>query len=200
MMKATDRFRRLSTQEGATLIEALVSILILSIGLLGIAGMQLNALAYQKSSWATHRTAELTGDIAERLRSNPMGATNGNYNYTAAYSTAKSATLSSNNCRTSGAACTTAQLANDDLAALFTKAQASLPGGAIRIEGTINTGFTVTTLYADKDYVSASGVPQAAPVCASGTSGIEWRNCCPSAAAVPDGVRCSRTLVVIPKL
>ena len=45
----------LGRQKGATLIEALVSILVLSLGLLGMAALQLNALGFQKSSVAVHR-------------------------------------------------------------------------------------------------------------------------------------------------
>ena len=184
-------------QKGATLIEALVSILVLSLGLLGMAGLQLNALSFQKSSWSTHRIAELTGDIGERIRANPTGATDGNYTYTATYSTAKTATITSNLCRTSVADCTTAQIANDDLSSWLLKAQNALPGGAARLEGDAINGFVVTALYADKEFINAAtGVPQASTVCSSALTGIAWRNCCPSAAAVPDGVRCFRTNII----
>ena len=71
---------RQKLQEGATLIEALISILIMSIGLLGIAGLQLNALSYQKNAWSTHRVAEVTNDLAERILANPTGAKNGGDN------------------------------------------------------------------------------------------------------------------------
>jgi type IV pilus assembly protein PilV len=183
-------------ERGATLIEALVSILVLSLGLLGMASLQANALAYQKSSWAIHRIAELTGDIAERIRANPLGATNNYYTYTANYTTAKAANITSNNCRTSGAACTTAQIAGDDLASWLAKAQAALPGGAVNLEGASNTGFIVTAMYMDKEFVNASGVLQSSTACTSTTSGIAWRNCCPAAAAVPAGVRCFRTDII----
>lgn len=186
-----------SKQSGATLIEALVSILLLSLGLLGIAGLQLNALAYQKSSWATHRIAELTADISERIRANPTAAVNGNYVYTSSYSTAKSEVITSNACRTSGSSCTTAQIANDDVAAWVAKSQAALPGGAVRLEGASNTGFTVTAMYLDKDFVNtATGAALASTTCSATSSGIDWRNCCPSAAAVPNGVKCSRANII----
>lgn len=184
-------------QAGATLIEALVSILVLSLGLLGMAGLQLNALSYQKSSWATHRIAELTGDIGERIRANPTAATDGNYTFTANYTTAKTATITSNLCRTSGADCTTSQIANDDLSSWILKAQNALPGGAARLEGNPTNGFIVTALYADKEFVNpATGVPQASSVCTAASAGIAWRNCCPAGAAVPDGVRCYRTNII----
>ena len=180
-------------QSGASLIEALVSILILSLGLLGLAGLQLNALAFQKSSWATNRVAELTGDIAERIRSNP-GAT---YAYIANYSTASTASPSISGCRTSGT-CNADQIALDDIGNWIIKAQTSLPGGAAMLQGDLATGFTVTAMYRDKDFVDPiTGAPSAAVACSAGLTGFEWRNCCPTPASAPPGTRCSRTFVLV---
>lgn len=200
-MKSTPHSPRIQQQGGATLIEALVAILVMSLGLLGLAGMQLSALAFQKSSWATHRIVELQGDIAERMRANPAGASNTNYIYTANYATAAAATLPSNGCRPAppavAPACTSVQIASDDLAAWLAKAQAALPGGAVRIEGASTTGYTATAMYMDKEFVDpTSGTAQASPTCTSSMTSIDWRNCCPSAASVPNGVRCSRTLIL----
>jgi type IV pilus assembly protein PilV len=184
-------------QKGATLIEALVSILILSLGLLGMAALQLNALSFQKSSAATHRIAELTNDISEKIRANPTAAKDGDYVYTATYTSAKSATMTSNLCRTSGVDCTTTNIANDDIRAWLMKSQTALPGGAVRLEGDVNNGFNITVMYQDKDFVDTStGVAQSSVSCTSATSGIAWRNCCPAAAAVTGGVRCYRTNLI----
>ena len=202
---------RQKLQEGATLIEALISILIMSIGLLGIAGLQLNALSYQKNAWSTHRVAEVTNDLAERILANPTGAKNGNYTYTADYDTGKAAAPVSNNCRTSGAFCTTAQIAADDIGDFIRKAQTSLPGGAAQVTGTPATGMVVTTMYMDKEFVSTSdeivasvlvpaGSLQSSAVCtvppAAPLTGMDWRNCCPPEAAAPAGVRCRRFNIV----
>ena len=181
---------RTKKQSGATLIEALVSILVMSLGLLGLAALQLNALSFQKSSWATHRISELVIDASERIRANPQGV----YTFANTYATAAATTgaPTSNNCRNSGADCTISQIINDDLSALATKAQTTLPGGAIRIDNLEPAGIVVTAMYRDKDFVNAAGVPQPSLVCATATAGVAWRNCCPAAAAVPNGVRCSR--------
>ena len=186
-----------SRQEGATLIEALVSILVLSLGLLGMAALQLNALSFQKSSVTIQRIAELTGDISEKIRANPIAANDGNYSYTATYSTAKTATMTSNLCRTSGADCTGAQLANDDIRSWLVKAQRALPGGAPRLEGDVINGYSITLMYQDKDFIDiATGAPQSSTACTSATTGVAWKNCCPAAAAVPNGVRCFRANII----
>lgn len=180
-------------QRGASLIEALVSILILSLGLLGLAGLQLNALAFQKSSWATNRVAELTGDIAERIRANP-GAS---YTYVNTYSTASSAAPSITGCRTSGT-CNADQIALDDIGNWLIKAQTSLPGGAAMLQGDLATGFTVTAMYRDKDFVDPiTGAPSTAVVCAANPTGFDWRNCCPAAASALPGTRCTRTFLLV---
>lgn len=171
----------------------MVSILIMSLGLLGIAGIQLNAIAYQKSSWSTHRVAEITNDFAERIRSNPTGALNGNYTYnTANYTAIKAATFTSNDCRNSGAYCSTAQIAADDIADFITKAQSILPGGAAQVTGNTSNGFVVTAMFFDKDFVNSSGTLQNSATCTNSMTGMDWRNCCPSEAAAPAGVRCRR--------
>lgn len=198
----TSKFQAVATpvrlQKGATLIEALVSILIMSLGLLGMASLQLNALSFQKTSWATHRVSELSSDIGERIKTNPEAADSGAYTLTGTYSTLKSATMTNNLCRGPAAAdCTPAQIANDDIQDLLSKAQRTLPGGAISLEGSRLFGYTVTTMYQDKDFIDIStGVAQASTACTSATSGIAWRNCCPAAASVPAGVRCNRLPIV----
>ena len=177
-------------QSGATLIEALVSLLVMSLGLLGLAALQLNALSYQKSSWATHRVSELVIDASERIKANPLGV----YTFANTYSVASASSGApvSNNCRSVGAAdCTVSQIINDDLAAIAAKARTSLPGGAIRIDNLEPRGIVLTAMYRDKDFVDSAGVPIASDVCNAQT-GVKWRNCCPSEAAVPNGVRCSR--------
>ena len=183
-------------QTGATLIEALVSILVLSLGLLGMAGLQLNALSFQKSSWAQHRVSELTIDMVERMQTNPVASQDGRYNYETTYALSKAATLTSNNCRntTSTLVCTPEQMAGDDLSSWLTKAQQSLPGGAASISGNTTNGFIVTAMYADKDFRDAvTNTPSTSVSCTPTPTGNAWRNCCPVSAAVPAGVRCART-------
>ena len=185
------------SQRGATLIEALISILIMSIGLLGIAGIQLNAIAFQKTSWSMHRVAEITQDFAERVRSNPAGANNGSYTYTANYATGKAATFTSNSCRASTSFCSVNQIAADDVSAIVLKAQQLLPQGSLQINGTPATGYILSVMYFDKDFVDPSnGTLSASATCTNTTSGIEWRNCCPAAASVPNGVRCKRFNII----
>jgi type IV pilus assembly protein PilV len=67
---------------GFTLIETLVAVLVLSIGLLGIAALQLTSL--QSNSTATQRSQAtfLAYDIVDRMRANKRQAVAGDYNIT----------------------------------------------------------------------------------------------------------------------
>lgn len=58
-------------QAGMTLIEVLVSVVILAIGLLGAAGIQLNALRYTDSSRMTSQASFIAYDMLDRIRANP---------------------------------------------------------------------------------------------------------------------------------
>ncbi len=57
-------------QEGTTLIEVLVALLILSVGLLGAAAFQLNALKYTDSSRMTSQASFIAYDMLDRIRAN----------------------------------------------------------------------------------------------------------------------------------
>ncbi len=61
------------TQGGVTLIEVLISLLVLGIGLLGAAAMQLNALKFTDSSTLQTQASFIAYDMLDRIRSNPDG-------------------------------------------------------------------------------------------------------------------------------
>jgi len=95
---------------GFSLVEVLITVFVLSIGLLGIAGLQI--LSKQSTSEAIQRTTAsfLTHDITERMRSNPT-ALNSYVGKTVGNGTIQ--TEPSPDCRT--ATCTDTQMAAHDL-------------------------------------------------------------------------------------
>lgn len=58
-------------QTGMTLIEVLISLLIVAIGLLGAAAVQLNALKYTDSAMLHSHASFAAYDILDRIRANP---------------------------------------------------------------------------------------------------------------------------------
>jgi len=64
------RGRSQHAQEGMTLIEVLVALVILTVGLLGAAAIQLNALKYTDSSRMTSQASFIAYDMMDRIRAN----------------------------------------------------------------------------------------------------------------------------------
>lgn len=62
-------------QSGVTLIEVLVTLLITTIGLLGLAALQLGALKATSESAQRSQAVWLIQDLVERIRANPRGTT-----------------------------------------------------------------------------------------------------------------------------
>ena len=64
---------------GFTLIEVMISVLILAIGLLGVASMQTRSLQMNQSAQFASQASILAYDIADRMRANRAAALDGNY-------------------------------------------------------------------------------------------------------------------------
>jgi type IV pilus assembly protein PilV len=62
-------------QEGLTLTEILVAVVVLSIGLLGMAGIQMKGLRGSHNTFLRSQATALATDLAERIRANPSGIT-----------------------------------------------------------------------------------------------------------------------------
>ena len=61
-----------SSQRGLTLVETLAALVVLSVGLLGIAALQIHAMDTGRTAFFRGRAVDLSADMAERIRSNPL--------------------------------------------------------------------------------------------------------------------------------
>jgi type IV pilus assembly protein PilV len=66
--------------KGFTLIEVLVSVVVFSIGLIGLASLQTISLKHNNTSYMRSQAILLAQDIADRMRANSLAVTAGNYN------------------------------------------------------------------------------------------------------------------------
>ena len=66
--------------QGLTLVEILVALIILSIGLLGLATMQTSSVKFTTSAYQRTQATALAYDLADRMRGNRLAALNGDYN------------------------------------------------------------------------------------------------------------------------
>lgn len=106
---------------GFTLIEVLVALVILSVGMLGIAGLYVHSMQAGRTSILHHNAVTLAGDVADRIRANPTAA--------AAYT----AVGANNNCIDGGVDCTPAEMAAQDILIWDQQAVDSLPTGTVTI-------------------------------------------------------------------
>jgi len=82
-----------NSQKGATLIEVLVAMVILSVGLLGLAGLQATSIQSNYGAFYRSQATILAADITDRMRANRKAAQAGGYNLSA-LSNAHAATTS----------------------------------------------------------------------------------------------------------
>lgn len=59
-------------QRGFTLIEVLVAMLIVAVGILGVAGMQVVSLQQNRNALLRDQALQLGNDILDRMRANPL--------------------------------------------------------------------------------------------------------------------------------
>jgi len=188
-------------QQGSTLIEVLVAILILSIGLLGIAGMQVLTMRYSQGGWARAAVAASLSDIADRVRANPSASVTA-YQFLTDYTTQRTAieagtVTAAKDCETA-VTCTPAELAASQIVRWRLALARDLPGGAGFISGQRDTGYVATVMWFDKSFVKDNDPTSldSATACDSTQTGIAGRTCCPAAAASKlPGIRCTNMLV-----
>ena len=73
------RPRRRKIERGATLIEVLVAVVVLSIGLLGLAGLQVTSLQSNHSAYMRSQASLLAYDLADRMRAARSATEGGAY-------------------------------------------------------------------------------------------------------------------------
>lgn len=155
-------YLKVQQNRGFTLVEVLIAVLVLSIGLLGLASLQAASLRNNYSSYMRTQATLLANDMADRIRANPTGATAGSYNSIGPTGLPTTAPTS---CLTTG--CSTAQMALFDIAAWGTLLDSRLPGGTGSVVGTVGgTVFTVTVMW-DDNKTGATGT-----TCGGGTTDL----------------------------
>jgi type IV pilus assembly protein PilV len=108
------------SQRGFTLIEVLVSALILSLGLVGVAGLQALSLKNNQSAYLRSQASALAYDLADRMRTNVNGANAGFY--------APAQAAAHSGCKTTSG-CSPQQIAQNDLADWNAALAQNLPMG-----------------------------------------------------------------------
>ncbi|MDH4107883.1 MAG: type IV pilus modification protein PilV [Gammaproteobacteria bacterium] len=106
---------------GFSLVEVLIALVIMSVGMLGIAGLYVHSMQAGRTSIFRHQAVTLAGDIADRIRANPRGGV------------AYMAAAADFNCVGGGVDCSPAEMAQNDILLWEQQAAGSLPNGAVNI-------------------------------------------------------------------
>ena len=120
MMHNTTRTRP-GRQRGFSLVEVLIALIIMSVGMLGIAGLYVQSMQAGRTSMFRHHAVTLAGDVADRIRANPTAG--------AVYALAGA----DNGCLGGGANCTDAEMAAHDIFLWDAQADATLPDGTVTV-------------------------------------------------------------------
>jgi len=208
-------------QRGVTLVEVLVSLVILSVALLGIAGLQAATTSYQTGTATRASLSFHLNDLTGRMRSNitqvvgfdaSASAPSPGYSYSQTWSdqqTTISAPSKLCGIESSAVACSAAERAAYDLYMWRKQVRESNPQGSVMLTGDVANGVTAMFMWFDKDN-SSGGALRTASTCPSsyaadhllgkdivnGQATMEKQVCCPSAASAPQGVRCANFTVL----
>lgn len=131
-------------QHGFSLLEVLIALLVLAIGLLGLATLQTVGLKFNQESYLRSQAVLIAYDIIDRIRANPVAKSAGSYN-----SVAESATYTAPTC-TGAVTCSTSDIATYDLANWKTRIASTLPMGTGAISTSGNRR-TVTIKWKEND-------------------------------------------------
>ena len=114
-------------QTGFSLIEVLIALLVLSVGMLGVAGLYAQGIQAGRTSVWHHNAVTLAGDIAERIRANPEAGT------------AYEGRALENDCGSGVRDCDAVEMAGHDILLWQQQAADTLPAGDvdIRVDGAV---------------------------------------------------------------
>jgi len=122
-------------QAGFSLIEVLIALIIMSVGMLGIAGLYVQSLQAGRTSMFRHQAVSLAGDVADRIRANPSAGI--------AYA---DPTGANNNCVNANVDCDVVGMAMHDIFLWKQQAGNSLPGNFATGGGDVQVQFDDTVV------------------------------------------------------
>lgn len=127
--------RALDGQRGASLIEVLVSLLLVAVSMLGLLSLQLKSLGFQRESLDLRAAATIAEDFLDRIAHNPGGVSAGDYELEFNRGADAAVELPDGpSCGGSASICSPAQIAARDLRHVAAQVAARLPGGAAYVE------------------------------------------------------------------
>lgn len=147
-MYSEARILQHKSERGFSMLEVLIAILVISFGLLGLAGLQIVSLKSNQTASQRTLATQQAYDMADRIRANRPGMLAGKYDNI-------SGAGSDPGCIAS--ACLAADMALYDLFAWNAANAALLPEGSGTVSGSKSTFFTVTVSWTEKCSAGETG-------------------------------------------
>lgn len=161
--------RRIRKHGGFTLIEVLVSTLVLAVGILGVAAMQMVSFQTNQGAYMRSQAVYLAQDILDRMRANPQGYLDTTV-YDAVDTSDGNTIPATPNCVVTAGGCSALQMGQQDVrewAQNFTNVAAvgeyrpRLMNGVGTITRGAGNEFTVTVSWNERDYDAAGNLTRA---------------------------------------
>jgi len=145
-----DKRVQFRSESGVAMLEVLIAIIVVSFGLLGVAGLQLAGMKNSQTAYLRSTATAQAYDMADRMRANIGGVRAGNYD--AITATIPSVpTCSSSFSATAG--CSLSEMAKYDAYVWLTANQALLPGGSGTVTAVADsnrTRFNISVSWSEK--------------------------------------------------
>lgn len=142
--------RQVSAQTGFSMLEVLVTLVVLSTGLLGVANLQVDALRGNQSAYLASQAAQQAHDMAERMKSNPMAVADNQYDDLGTSIPEVEVDCQANEC-------TPSQLVVFDHNRWNSANQTLLPGGAGQVREISDGIFLIGVRWHDRQLSGAAG-------------------------------------------
>lgn len=155
MLAKKTRNPRCGGAAGFSLVEVLIALIIMSVGMLGIAGLYVHSMQAGRTSLFRHHAVTLAGDVADRIRANPLGG--------AAYAGAGA----DNDCVAGGINCSAAEMAAHDVSLWLEQADATLPDGTVAVvydDDLVPSTYEVTVTWREAGYIDGQAYVISFPV------------------------------------
>ncbi|MFC6634566.1 type IV pilus modification protein PilV [Microbulbifer taiwanensis] len=146
---------QMQKQRGATLIEVLISVLILAVGLLGLAATQMMSMKNGNGAHHRYMAALAAQEIIERMRANPSALEQGSYD-----GKVDGSETSTNNCSSS---CSVNDLADRDLYEWDQVLKSNLPsatGNIARNGDEVTVTISWKEQHTGEKYGASGGAPE----------------------------------------
>ena len=175
-------------QKGSSLIEVLIAIFVMSIGLLGMAGLTAASSSYNKLGQIRSTAMLLVSDYTDRARANLTAFDNDKYSKNSVYAYSTTLATESGCTNASTAACDADTFAALDKTQWLNLLRRKLPGG----DAYVVTSYTAASSQRFMDiWVMWAEAEQAAGFA------IATGNTCPASASAPSNVKCMYFRVAI---